>query len=229
MFKFYIEMRKIFLASVILLGIFACGESTKKTGPPRDGVVYEGDSLNFVKFTYKEGKLASEEPFVNGRIHGVAKHYYSNGNLRTVIEYKEAKRHGTMLSYYETGEKHGDIPYENGKVNGTRHNYKKDGSMTMVCTYENGKPVPPLDEYDAAGTKIKQPTIKFSVSGGILKMELSDRTYTSPVFYQIEKGNLIEIPTEKSVGRLAGAKKGIKIRAVYKSPRGAEGAVDAKY
>jgi hypothetical protein len=221
-------MKNIFLIG-ILFSFFACVETTKKAGPPRDGVVYEGDSLNFVKYTYKEGYLASEEPFVNGRIHGVAKHYFSNGKPRTVIEYKEARRNGIMVSYYETGEKHGDIPYENGKINGTRHNYKKNGSLTMACTYVNGKPVPPLEEYDAAGVKFKQPVIKFSTSGGILKMELSDRTFSSVSFFKIEKEDLIEIPTEKSVGRLSGAKKGTKIRAHYRSPRGAEGAVDAKY
>jgi hypothetical protein len=222
-------MKKIFVISIILSCIFACGQSTKKAEPPRNGVHYEGDSLNFIKYTYKEGNLASEEPFVNGRIHGVAKHYYSNGKLRTVIEYKEAKRHGIMLSYYETGEKHGDIPYTNGKINGTRHNYKKDGSLTMVCSYVNGKPVPPLEEYDAAGEKIKQPIIKFSTSGGTLRMELNNKTYTSPTFFKIEKDKLVEIPTEKGIGRLSGAKKGIQIRAYYKTPRGTEGAVDAKY
>jgi hypothetical protein len=222
-------MKKIFFTSIILLSVLACGETTKKAGPPRDGVVYEGDSLNFIKKTYKEGYLASEEPFVNGKIHGEAKHYYSDGKLRTKIEYKEARRNGIMESYYETGEKHGDIPYTNGKVHGTRHNYKKDGSLTMVCTYENGKPVPPLEEYDAGGVKVKQPTIKFSMSAGALKMELSDRTFTSATFFKIEKGNLVEIPTSKSVGTLYGAKKGDSIRAYYKTPRGAEGAVDAKY
>ncbi|MDR2027571.1 MAG: hypothetical protein LBQ01_08445 [Prevotellaceae bacterium] len=226
-------MKKIFLisiVSIVLTGIFACGESVKKPAPPLNGVPqYEGDSVNFIKRTYKDGVLVSEEPFVNNRMHGVAKHYYSNGNLRDTIVYKEAKRHGTMASYYDTGEKHGDVTYLDGKIHGTRHNYKKDGSPTMVCTYEKGKPVPPLEEYDAAGQKIKQPTIKFSTSGGVLKMELSDRTYTSASFYRIVKGELIEIPTDKGVGRLPGAVKGTQIRAYYKSPRGAEGAVDAKY
>jgi hypothetical protein len=222
-------MEKVFLLSIVLLGILACGETTKKASPPKNGVHYEGDSTNFVKYTYKEGLLVSEEPFVNNRIHGVAKHYFQNGNTRTVIEYKDAKRHGTMLSYYETGEKHSDIPYLNGKINGTRHNYKKDGALTMVCTYVDGKPVPPLEEYDAGGKPIKQPSIKFSASGGILKMELSDRTFTSPSFFKITKDGLVEIPMEKSSGRMVGATRGTKIRAYYKSPRGAEGAVDAKY
>jgi hypothetical protein len=222
-------MKKIFIMSVILLGIVACGGSTKKAEPPRNGVVYEGDSLNFVKYTYKDGYLANEEPFVNGRIHGEAKYYYSNGKLRTTIEYKEAKRNGILVSYYDTGEKHGDVPYLNGKIHGTRHNYKKDGSPTMVCSYVNGKPIPPLEEYDDVGKKIKQPSIKFTASGGTLKMELSDRTYTSATFFKVEKENLTEIPTEKGTGRLAGARKGIQIRACYKTPRGAEGAVDAKY
>jgi hypothetical protein len=99
----------------------------------------------------------------------------------------------------------------------------------MVCSYVKGKPVPPLEEYDAGGKAIKQPAIKFTTSGGVLKMELSDRTFTSPTFYTIVKGELIEIPTDKGVGRLVGAKKGVQIRALYISPRGTEGAVDAKY
>jgi hypothetical protein len=222
-------MRKIFIATVILLNFFACIETTKKPEPPRNGVQYEGDSLNFVKYTYKEGNLMSEEPFVNGRMHGEAKYYYQNGKLRNTIEYKDAKRNGLFTYYYETGEKHSDMPYVNGKINGTRHNYKKNGSLTMACSYVDGKPVPPLEEYDAAGEKIKQPTIKFSVSGGVLKMELSDKTFTVSSFSRIEKDNLIEIPVEKGAGRLQGAKKGVQIRAYYKSPRGAEGAVDAKY
>jgi hypothetical protein len=222
-------MRKIVIISVILLGFFSCIETTKKTEPPRDGVVYEGDSLNFIKKTYKEGYLASEEPFVNGRIHGEAKYYYQNGKLRRTIEYKDARRNGLFVYYYETGEKYSDEQYVNGKVNGVKHNYRKNGSLSMSCSFVDGKPVPPLEEYDAGGNKIKQPTVKFTVSGGTLKMELSDRTFTSASFYRITKEGLIEIPTEKGVGRLAGAKKGVQIRAYYKSPRGAEGAVDAKY
>jgi hypothetical protein len=222
-------MRKIVIISIILMSLFSCIKTTKKPEPPRDGVRYEGDSTNFIKYTYKEGKLASEEPFVNDTIHGAAKYYYSNGKLRTVIEYEKAKRNGIVQSYYDSGEKHSDIPYLNGKIHGIRHNYKKDGSPTMICTYVNGKPVPPLEEYDAVGKKIEQPAIKFSTSGGTLRMELSNRTFTSVSFFKIEKENLIEIPTEKGVGRLSGAKKGVQIRAYYKSPRGAEGAVDAKY
>jgi hypothetical protein len=222
-------MRKIVIISVILLSLFSCIETTKKPEPPRDGDVYEGDSLNFIKKTYKEGNLISEEPFVNGRIHGEAKYYYQNGKLRRTIEYKDARRNGLFVYYYETGEKYSEELYVNGKINGVKHSYMKNGSLTMSCSYVDGEPVPPLEEYDAGGKKIKQPTIKFKLSGGTLKMELSDRSFTSASFFKIEKGTLVKIPTEKGVGSLAGAKKGVQIRAHYKSPRGAEGAVDAKY
>jgi hypothetical protein len=223
-------MRNIFLMSILLIAVFACGESTKKPVTPQNGYTYDSeDSLNFVRQTYKEGVVVAEEIFVNGKIDGLAKHYFQDGTLRSTIEYKEAKRHGMMVSYYETGEKHGDIPYVNGKINGTRHNYKKDGSLTMVCSYVDGKPIPPLEEYDVAGQKITQPVIKFSSSGGVLKMELNDRTYTSATFFRIADGKLVEIPAEKGVVRMSGAKKGTEIRAYYKTPRGAEGAVDAKY
>jgi hypothetical protein len=222
-------MKKTVIISVILLSLFSCIETTKKTEPPKDGPVYDGDTINFTKKVYKEGVLISEEPFVNNRMHGEAKYFYPSGKLRRTIEYKDAKRDGRFVYYYETGEKYSDELYVNGKLNGLKQNYKKDGTVTMSCSYVDGKPVPPLKEYDAGGKIIKQPTIKFSLSGETLKMELSDRTFTSASFYTIVKGKLIEIPTEKGVGRLIGAKKGVQIRACYKSPRGADGAVDAKY
>jgi hypothetical protein len=211
--------------------MFACGETVKKSQIPTDGYYYEppDDTVNFVKYFYKEGKLVSETPFVDHKAEGLYKDYYSNGNPRLTVEYKNAKREGMTVSYYETGEKHGEIPYVNGKVHGTKYFYKKDGSVTMKSVYENDKPVPPLEEYDTKGDKIPQPTIKFKSVGGVLKMELSDKSFSSVKFYAIINGKFLEIHTEKGVGSYAGAKKGTRIRAYYSTPRNAEGAVDAKY
>jgi antitoxin component YwqK of YwqJK toxin-antitoxin module len=207
-----------------------CGEQQpKKPVPPSDGYFYEGDSLNFVRKLYKQKVLVQETTFVNGKAHGTEKNYYKDGTLSSTVEFSEARRNGMSASYYETGEKYMETPYINGKIHGTRLMYMKNGSVSMKAEYINGKPVPPLEEYGADGQKIAQPSIKFQKTEGNLKMELSDRKYRISQFYRIENNDLIEIATKNGAGILPGAVKGVKIRAVYTSPRGAEGAVDAKY
>ena len=223
-------MKNIFIASILLFTIFACGGgSSKQEKPPMDGPHYVGDSINFTKYLYKEGIVVSETPFVNNKAHGTAIDYFMNGNKRLTVEYKDAKRDGMSVSYYESGEKHGETPYVNGKIEGIKYIYKKDGSVTVKAPFEDGKPTPGLEEYDAEGKLIPQPTIKFKMNGGTLRMELSDKSFTKVKFYHITPKVMIEVPMSGNVGNLTQATKGTKIRAYYSTPRGAEGAVDATY
>lgn len=214
---------------MVLSLLVACTETPKTPKPPHDGPFYVGDSLNYIKYLYKGGVKMSETPFVNGKAHGLSKDYFSNGALRLTVEYQNARRNGMSTVYYETGEKYSEIPYVDGKVSGTKQNYKKDGSLTAKVSYLNGIPVPPLEEYDADGKPIDQPSIKFKASGGTLNMELSDKSFTATQFYMVEKDGLKRIPTEKGVGSLSSPGRGVLIRAVYSTRRNNEGAVDAKY
>ncbi|MDR2467122.1 MAG: hypothetical protein LBD35_06985 [Prevotellaceae bacterium] len=214
---------------VFVLLLAACADTPKAPKPPQNGAFYVGDSLNYIKYLYKDGVKMSETPFVNGKAHGLSKDYFSGGALRLTVEYRNAKRNGMTTMYYDTGEKYSEIPYADGKINGTKFNYKKDGSLTAKVAYSEGVPVPPLEEYDINGKAIAQPSIKFKTSGGILKMELSDKAFSATQFYAVEKDGLKRIPTEKKAGSLASPRKGMVIRAVYTTGRNNEGAVDAKY
>lgn len=223
-------MKKVFILSLVLFSLFSCGESTSKTPkPPTDGVHYVGDSVNFIKYIYKDGIIISEQPFVDNKANGVSKDYYANGNLRLTVEYKDAKREGLSVTYYETGEKHSETSYKNGKKDGIKYIYKKDGSITSKVPFADGMPIPPLEEFDVDGKPIPQPTIKFKMNGNSLRMELSDKSFTGVKFFQIKNDAMIEVPMTGNVGNLSYASRGIKVRAYYKTPRGAEGAVDGKY
>jgi len=221
-------MRNVYIM-VLFLALFGCGEKKPAVlKPPTDGVHYEGDSVNFVKYLYKDGIMMSETPFVDNKAHGLSKDYYANGKIRLTVEYKNAKRDGLTTSYYDTGEKHAETPYKDGKVEGTKYMYKKDGSLTMKGNYVDGKPIPPIEEFELDGKPVAQPSIVFKTSGGILNMELNNKSYTAPKFYQITNFGLVEIPMKGNIGSLQ-ATKGITVRAYYKTPRGIDGAIDAKY
>ncbi|MDR2424818.1 MAG: hypothetical protein LBD59_08865 [Prevotellaceae bacterium] len=227
-------MKKLLFITVLAM-IIACAEAPKKPKPPTNGYFYEYkddkvDTLNFKRYLYKNGIVVQEMLFVDGKVNGEAKEYYLDGKLRSTIEYKDAKRNGMFVMYYETGEKYSETPYENGKEQGISQFYKKDGAVTAKVKYETGVPVPPLEEFDSEGKPIQQPKIKFRTSGGSLKMELDDKSFKATQFYTMEKnGKLVKIPTAKGEGVLVSFQSGTKVRAVYTSKRGREGAVDARY
>jgi hypothetical protein len=222
-------MRKPIILLMVLPLFIACTGTPGKPKPPQNGPFYVGDSLNYIKYLYKDGIMMSETPFVNGKAHGLSKDYFSSGALRLTVEYQNARRNGMSTMYYDTGEKYSEIPYVDGKISGTKLNYRKDGSLTAKVTCMDGVPVPPLEEYDMNGKAIAQPVIKFRTDGGTLNMELSDRAFTATQFYVVEKDGLKRIPTAKKAGSLSSPRKGILIRAVYTTARNNEGAVDAKY
>ena len=223
-------MKRLLLITVLAMFVIACDEAPKKPKPPTNGYFYDGDSLNFTRYLYKDGVAVQEMPFVNGKVEGLTKEYYLDGKLRSTIEYKDAKRNGLFIMYYETGEKYSETPYANGKEEGVSQYYKKDGTVTAKVKYANGEPLPPLEEFDAEGETIPQPRIKFRTSGGSLKMELDDKSFKATQFYTIEQnGKLVKIPTAKGEGALVSFHNGIKVRAIYTTKRGREGAVDGKY
>jgi antitoxin component YwqK of YwqJK toxin-antitoxin module len=171
--------------------------------------------------------VVSEQPFKDNKIHGTQKGYYDDGKLRQTVEFANARRNGMTTLYYETGQKHSETPYKDGKEDGIKRIYRKDGELAQETPYSNGIPVPPLKEYDDKSNLIVQPKIVFSGS----TVKLDNNSFILSQLYKAEGDTLIEIEgaVAKGKGTLKGVKKGDIVRAVYKTPRGAEGAVDGKY
>lgn len=46
---------------------------------------------------YENGKLDSESPFANGKIHGIVKDYYENGQLKEESVYDNSELKGTII------------------------------------------------------------------------------------------------------------------------------------
>jgi antitoxin component YwqK of YwqJK toxin-antitoxin module len=50
-------------------------------------------------YYYESGALWGETPYVNGKIHGIAKEYYESGDLEWEIPYVNEKEHGVEKHY----------------------------------------------------------------------------------------------------------------------------------
>lgn len=53
---------------------------------------------------YRNGKFWCEAPYVNGRVHGLARSWYENGQLQCETPYVNGRIHGLARSWHENGQ-----------------------------------------------------------------------------------------------------------------------------
>ena len=101
---------------------------------------------DYLKTGYKTGhqygndvKVEYEEPYVNGEIHGIVKHYYENGQLLCEEPYVRNKKQDISKAYYITGELLAETPFVDNKEHGIEKVYYENGQVKEETSYENGK------------------------------------------------------------------------------------------
>ncbi len=93
------------------------------------------------KWTYyfTNGKIFSEEEYINGKLDGVLKNYYSNGKITLECLYKNGKKNGYSKTYTDTGVLIEEVSYLNGKLDGEGKYYDLKGELKEKGRYKEGK------------------------------------------------------------------------------------------
>jgi antitoxin component YwqK of YwqJK toxin-antitoxin module len=100
------------------------------------------DSVEVKKHYYKSGALERETPYVNGKVHGLAKWYYESGALMVETPYVDGKEHGIVKWYYPSGALRRESQYENGKMHGLEKDYEEGKSnIVSLALYDKGREV----------------------------------------------------------------------------------------
>lgn len=127
---------------------------------------YKHNKLNgeLVRF-FPDGKICSQEQYVNGLLHGPAMYitltkngpltakctyknsrldgertiYQENGTLRKREFYTNGRLSGPRLSYYPNGNKEREENYTDGKLSGKREFYFPEGGVWFRENYLNGR------------------------------------------------------------------------------------------
>jgi uncharacterized protein len=92
-----------------------------------------------IKEYYPSGKVKSETPLVDGKMHGKRKLYYENGNLQKEESYNAGKREGVFLEYYEDGALKNYETYRDDALNGECYIQYPGGQKMMIGQCANGK------------------------------------------------------------------------------------------
>jgi uncharacterized protein len=129
----------------------------------RSGLLMEGNYLKngWLRRHYKNGQLAMEAEYKDGRPIGEIKSYYENGKIKTIEKimdyehsslttynelgqvkfegnYVKGAYNGRLILRYDTGKLHYEMEVNNGVPHGTRRDYAPNGTLTGEFHYIDG-------------------------------------------------------------------------------------------
>ncbi len=94
-------------------------------------------------------------PYVNGKKHGVTKHYLDS-KLFMEVPYKNGKKHGVLIFYYKNGDIHSITSWKNGKKYGIDTSYHENGYVATIWRIgKDGQDIEARTYGDGDGIEIK--------------------------------------------------------------------------
>lgn len=97
------------------------------------------DRIGTWTYYYTNGKVFSEEIYVEGKLDGLLKNYYSNSNLTEETFYKKGVKHGVSKIYTENATLLEEVIYVNGKLDGPAKYYDLKGQIKEKGVFKNNK------------------------------------------------------------------------------------------
>ncbi len=89
----------------------------------------------YKKTYYPNGKLERVVPYVDGKIHGIEKHYFWDENKYdgwSEYSYKNGFKDGLGISYFNNGQLHSMTTWKNGKRYGVFVRYHESGYVAVI-------------------------------------------------------------------------------------------------
>ncbi|MBP7252706.1 MAG: hypothetical protein KBA75_04390 [Alphaproteobacteria bacterium] len=90
---------------------------------------------DFHRDYWPNGKLRSEEPLVNGAIHGVGHYWFDDGRPYANIPYRQGKKHGTFTLYRQDGTVEQQLSYKDGVPYGINAWMGADGQVSASYVF----------------------------------------------------------------------------------------------
>ncbi|GEM_PF-293338 len=92
-----------------------------------------------IKSYYPNGKVHTQESYVDDVKDGAFYTYYENGNLAEEKNFSSGVLNGWIRTFYESGLLREEVYIENGIRNGVDKLYYGNGALAQVRSYKNGK------------------------------------------------------------------------------------------
>ncbi len=133
------------------------GVSYSTSFNPLGKIVSSGKYINQKKdsvwtFYNEEGKLLSEETYLNDMLHGYNKVFYANGQASLIQQFRNNKLNGTVTTYLENGTKRTENTFLNDTINGPSTTYFPNGKVNSEGQYSKGVKTGTWKEYNEDGS-----------------------------------------------------------------------------
>ncbi|TVZ55131.1 antitoxin component YwqK of YwqJK toxin-antitoxin module [Lutibacter sp. Hel_I_33_5] len=110
-------------------------------------------------YYFSNGKLFSEENYVEGKLEGDVKNYFNNEKIAEHCEYKNGVKQGVSKKYSDQGILIEEMNYAEGKANGIAKYFNLKGDLKEEGSYKNGKRSGKWDFY-IGGKKVSKKEAK---------------------------------------------------------------------
>ena len=148
-------MRNLLILTVFsILVILACQPDGPMIEVYDEGKLYEtyfvnADSLkhgNYQRF-YRDGNVAEDAYYVNGKLDGKRSLYYHSGQLEIEEIYVMDSLHGTFKSFYPSGKLEFTCEYIDNKIQGIAKKYYESGQLMEEVQFKDNQENGPFTEY----------------------------------------------------------------------------------
>jgi len=180
-------MKNLLLATALLCFLYACSSTEFIEIKDTDGNLVESyhqkedGTLQGMKSTYLDGKLYSEENFVEGKMNGIRKIFYGTGEveieenyaddvltgsvktffpsgvLKQNAIYKDGVLEGNIKTFYDSGKIKEEVTFIDNEENGPFKEFHENGQLAWEGTYVNGdNEIGIISNFDDTGKLIKK-------------------------------------------------------------------------
>jgi len=105
----------------------------------RDRASSEVDTM---RTYFENGKLQTEAPMANGKMHGKVYNYFQTGSLAGIYTYKNGLKHGDFKTFYENGGLRSEGYLLNDSIpHGEFKLFDGNGKLFKTIVYDNGKQI----------------------------------------------------------------------------------------
>jgi antitoxin component YwqK of YwqJK toxin-antitoxin module len=120
---------------------------------------------------YSNGKVISEENFLNGEKDGLSRNFYTSGEILDETEWRNGKKEGKYQAYFKGGKPYMQCKFSNDKRNGLCLTRFRNGRVEMEAYYLDNLRDGEWNFYDEKGDLLY--TLKYE-KGKILNKDLRD-------------------------------------------------------
>jgi len=158
----------------------------------------DGKFHGICRHWYESGQLLSEEYYCKGLLEGIRKRWYENGQLDEQVNYRNGLLEGVAKRWHPSGALEATWFHVRGVRHGAHHEWHENGNLRVESSYVNGLINGIFKRYDTDGKlKSKEVYVRGVIIKGEVKKLLESNGLTADRILKIKNAALRRVCLEE--------------------------------